>query len=233
MLAAAAKRLTSVSRVTKSAASRTVSRRNCATDAATKPMVESLLAKASRASKVSAVAAKIAWEKESGLFVDLRPAGSIAIEGFEKIPLSQLAKSLAKVEQAAKEASAKDIYFLDLSGYQSSEAVNLLAQYPQFAGYNVHAIEGGLNDWIADNGPYSVTNADVSSILDKLRAEVDSGKPNEHYINQVAADLGITPPTHEMLVMEEGGNDVIENPLVITDFNDQEAFGKFVQRVRL
>lgn len=197
------------------------------------PKVESLLAAAARAPRVSAVAAKLAWEQETGVFVDLRTPGSISIEGFEKIPSSQFAKSLAKLEEAAKNAGTKDIYFLDLTGYQSAQAVNILSEFPQFAGYNARVIDGGLAEWIADNGPYATTNSEIDALLQKLRTEADSGAPNDQYLQQLAADMGITPPQHDMLVLEEGTNNVVENPLVINDFTNQEAFRKFVQRTKL
>lgn len=194
---------------------------------------EALLAEAAKATRVSAVAAKLAWESEAGLFVDLRTAGSISIEGFERIPSSALARSLAKIEESAKAAGTKDIYFLDISGYQSAVAVNLLKSSPQFSGYNARAIDGGLGEWIADNGPFTTTNAAAESILAKLRSETENETKNEQFLSQFAADMGIAPQAHDMLTLNEETNEVIENPLVLTDTIDREAFRKFTQKIKL
>lgn len=182
---------------------------------------------------MSAVAAKLAWEAEAGLFVDLRTAGSISVEGFERIPSSALAKSLSKIEEAAKAAGTKDIYFLDISGYQSAVAVNLLKSSPQFNGYNPRVIEGGLGEWIADNGPFTTTNSAAEAILSKLRAETENETRNEQFLTQFAAEMGIAPQQHDMLSLNEETLEVVENPLILSDSVDIEAFRKFTQKMKL
>lgn len=196
---------------------------------------DELVAAAAKAPRVSAMAAKLAWEQEVGVFVDLRQAGTISIEGFERIPSAQFAKQLSKLEEAVKHSQSKDIYFLDLTGYQSAQAVSMLSQLPAFAGCNPRVIDGGLSEWIADNGPYATTNSEIDSLLQKLRAEADNPNRNEQFVKQFAGEIGVNPPEHEMLTLNEETNEVIENQVVINSeaFVDREAFRKFIQKVKL
>ena len=114
---------------------------------------DALVAAAAKVPRVNAMAAKLAWEQEVGVFVDLRQSGTISIEGFERLPAATFAKSLTKLEEAVKRSQSKDIYFLDLTGYQSAQAVSMISSMPAFAGCNARVIDGGLSEWIADNGP--------------------------------------------------------------------------------
>ena len=196
---------------------------------------DALVAAAAKAPRVSAVAAKLAWEKELGVFVDLRAVGTISIEGFERIPASQLARSLSKLEDALKHSQTKDIYFLDLTGFHSAQAVDIVSNSPAFAGCNPRVIDGGLSEWIADNGPYATTNAEIDGLLSKLRAEADNANRNEQFVKQFAAEIGVVPPEHDMLTLNEATNEVEENPVYIDAerFVDREAFRKFIQKVKL
>lgn len=193
------------------------------------------MAEAAAAPKVSAVAAKLAWEAESGLFVDLRTVGSISIEGFERIPSAQLMQSLKKLEDAAVEANTKDIYFLDSSGYLSAQAVLSLKAAPQFSGYNARAIEGGLGEWIADNGPFSVSNAAADDLLSKLRSEANNETRNEQFLQQFTSELGISPKPTDMLELDTETGAVKEVPLDLSPERliDQAAFRKFTQKLKL
>lgn len=194
---------------------------------------EATLAASSKAARVSANDAKAAWEKESAVFVDLRTPGASPIEGFENIPLPQLGKKVTHLENIAKQANTKNIYFLDFSGHRSGMAVNMLNQLPQFKDYNVRAIDGGILSWVADNGPTEVNHPEIKALLAKLRAELEAEKPNEQLVTQLAQDMGITIPEHEMLIFDEATNDVIENPLVIGKLVDSSVFGKWLEKIKL
>jgi rhodanese-related sulfurtransferase len=187
--------------------------------------------KARAAATVSAVSAKLAWEKEAGVFVDLRETvPKYTIDGFTRIPASQLAKQLSKIEEAAKAAGTKDIYFLDLTGYQSGNAVNLLQESPQFAGYNTRAIQGGMGEWLADDGPYTVSNPDVTALLQKLKDEAAAENFNDQYYSQVCAEAGLGAGEHQMLHLPEGSTEVQEvpfDPATDKSFN-QTAFYRFM-----
>ena len=193
-----------------------------------------LVAEAYKAPRVSAVQAKLAWEAESGVFIDLRTPGALTIDGFERIPAGSIAKSVSKIEEAAKTANTKDIYFLDFSGYQSSVAVNLLKESPQLNGYNLRVIDGGFGEWMNDNGPATATNPQLDAFLTKLRAETKTDTPNEPYLAQLISEFGIEVTPHEMLTYDEATNSVIENPLILSDSPiNKETFAKFVNKFKL
>lgn len=200
--------------------------------------VNTLTQLAAKARKVSAVQAKLAWEKEQGVFVDLRVLdNSITLEGFERIPAAQLAKNAAKLTEAATAANTKDIYLIDATGFQSGLAAHTLSQLTALSGYNVQAIDGGLTSWLADNGPFKAGQPEVEALRTKILAEINApaGQRNPQAGHQILGEIGFTFPDHQLLSVDLQTNDVIEH---LPDYEklasvDQSLFQKWVNKMRL
>lgn len=202
-------------------------------DPALEAKANSLITKFAEVPSVSAVKAKLAWEKEAGLFVDVRATAPMLVQGFERIPLKELGKSLEKLIEAAKESGTKDIYFLDSSGFQAAQAAQLVRESPKMEGYNAFAIKGGILDWIDDAGPFSLANAEAQALRKKLRAEVETDKPNTSFIYQLAGEMGVNVPQHNFLSVSEEANEAVEHPLSIPSLIDINAFNTYVKKLQL
>jgi rhodanese-related sulfurtransferase len=125
------------------------------------------------------------------VFIDLRSpeeVKSVWIEGFLSIPFKKLKQHINE----SKLSKTAHIYLLDVSGYKSEKAADILVD----AGFqHVHVIEGGLLRWIIAKG-YLKANP-TQEYGDKIEEAHAMMRVREHNVNAFRAaleKLGINPP---------------------------------------